>query len=682
MIKGSDIFEGNLKAPLEDLKVSLGEAITSLKDIKKVAGDAEKSLSMETTLTKSASSMQKVVDSSKQLETVEKTLVKSIEDRTKAEIKLQKEINDSAKVTKGYKEVIAGLKNELKAAEAEMILAGEQSGKMSDEFQAAAKKAGEIRDRIADMKDESKAFAGGNAIENMTTRFGLLGNELKNLNFEGVSEQVKGITALSKGMTFKEAINGVGGLGKSFAQLGKVILTNPLFLIVAVIVGIIVAVVKLKDSIPFLSKVFDTLGAAVDWVIQQLKDFSDWLGITSFAADEKRAKIVENAKKEQEALEKRYDREIKLAQTAGENTLELERKKQIAILLTSNKAIQALREQYQQNGKFTEDQQAQWDELLNKASEAMFELEVLKVRQQKEEKKRHEERMKQIDDQIKKEIEADAKRAELELKKQAAHIKEMEELAVRIAYRLTKEEEMYDLLDGLEQEHVEKFMSYKELMDERAVKSREKQIEEFQKQQQDTAYIVDGLSKLMSDTLTTNENFTKTLMKRLFIFVLDALEKEMLAVQAAAIAKMTAQSLAQADSVATFGATGITRALVLSGLIKAGFAVAKAQIAKFADGTENAPGGLAYVGERGRELIMTPDRNVFLSPDKATLTYLPQGSVVKTNTETEKALKNSSDYEDLANSFGRIWEQGSQVFRILKNKDGNRKIIRLKYLSE
>ena len=68
-------------------------------------------------------------------------------------------------------------------------------------------------------------------------------------------------------------------------------------------------------------------------------------------------------------------------------------------------------------------------------------------------------------------------------------------------------------------------------------------------------------------------------------------------------------------------------------------AIAASQpIPQFAEGTEDAPGGLAWVGEKGPELIDTPDGKTYLSPGVPTLIDLPKHSEVKTAKETEEAL--------------------------------------------
>ena len=59
-----------------------------------------------------------------------------------------------------------------------------------------------------------------------------------NLNFKTIGSSMKGL-----------ASSGVGELTKSIIQLGKSILTNPILLLAAVIIGIVAAIVKFYDKI-------------------------------------------------------------------------------------------------------------------------------------------------------------------------------------------------------------------------------------------------------------------------------------------------------------------------------------------------------------------------------------------------------------------------------------------------
>jgi hypothetical protein len=66
--------------------------------------------------------------------------------------------------------------------------------------------------------------------------------------------------------------------------------------------------------------------------------------------------------------------------------------------------------------------------------------------------------------------------------------------------------------------------------------------------------------------------------------------------------------------------------------------IAAQPVPEFAKGVENFKGGPAIVGEKGSELIET-SKGSFLSPDKATLTYLPKGANVVTASKTREKMQ-------------------------------------------
>jgi hypothetical protein len=235
-----------------------------------------------------------------------KDLSKAIEEQYNEVVKLNKGMGVHKDTVGNYEGALTGLKAELKAARGEMVAIADTLGQSSKEYQDAARRAGEIGDKIADAKDEAKAFQGDTAIENLGTRFGLLGDKVKSLDFKGAATQIRGIADISKAMTFKEAIAGLGGFGSALGQLGKALLTNPIFLIAGAIAAAVIAF-----------KYFES------------------------QAEKLTTSMIERSKREMDALTKRYDNEIKLMEIAHKDATELELEKQRAIIKTAETAIKA-----------------------------------------------------------------------------------------------------------------------------------------------------------------------------------------------------------------------------------------------------------------------------------------------------------------------------------------------------
>jgi hypothetical protein len=220
----------------------------------------------------------------------------------------------------------------------------------TEAFDKLNQKAAELKDKMAEVNEQVAVFATGSKYEQVSNSLGEIGAGLRDLDFDRVTNGAKLFAKTSKSITFKDAIGSLKQMGSAFVSIGKAILTNPLFLIVAVVGAIIGAIIALLDELGILKIIFKAVGDAIGWVIQQLKDFLDWIGLTDYAGEESARKQAEAQEKIAAShAEKRvkvvdaYDHEIRMASIAGENTVELERQKQYAIIETSRAQIDALR---------------------------------------------------------------------------------------------------------------------------------------------------------------------------------------------------------------------------------------------------------------------------------------------------------------------------------------------------
>lgn len=226
---------------------------------------------------------------------------------------------------------IKELKTQLR--EARDQLSGLEVG--SEGFNKVAARAGEIKDQMKDVNEQVAIFAGGSGFEKAGTALRQVKDSIMSLDFQGASEKAKTLTSLVQGISFKEAAGGLKNLGSAFMNLGKALLTNPLFLLAAVIIGIVVALKKVMDAIGVTAAIMKIFGDVMkyigkiidDYLIQPLKDLTDWLGITSNAADDSAKKQVEA----NEELKKSYtdmsnssivslENQIKILKAAGLDT--------------------------------------------------------------------------------------------------------------------------------------------------------------------------------------------------------------------------------------------------------------------------------------------------------------------------------------------------------------------------
>lgn len=235
---------------------------------------------------------------------------------------------------------INAIKSELKAVKNALAEATDPK-----EIERLAQAAGELKDQLADVNEKVSVFASGSKFEQTSNAFGLMQSQLMSMDFEGAAESAKLFTGALKGINpaefatqfkgFGQVIlslgSAVGIVTKQFIAFGVSLLANPIFLLVAAIVAIVAAIVLLLYKMGILKKIFDTLMIPINALIQGFKDLTDWLGLTSYAAEENAAKtaaaneaVIESSKKRQDAVVGALDFEIKMAQLRGEETLSME----------------------------------------------------------------------------------------------------------------------------------------------------------------------------------------------------------------------------------------------------------------------------------------------------------------------------------------------------------------------
>lgn len=311
---------------------------------------------------------------------------------------------DTANTGKSLKD----LKKEFKELQSEL------SGldRTSKRYTETLKRLGETKDEIGLLNDQINAFADdagkinavGNVVQGLAGGFAaaqgaaaLFGSE--NEELQKTLVKVQGAMALQQGLA------GLKNLGDGFKVLGTIIKANPLMLLVTILTAIGAAAFALKDKVKILGDIFDAVGNAIGFVVDAIKEFTDWIGISSFALDEATEKQVEAMKTQSDAIQGRYDKEIKLAQAAGKNTAALEVEKQKAIIQTAVLETKLLKQTYELKGELTEEERTRLKELVKIVSDASTEIQVINIKEKTEANKLQEEKTKKwIEENKKKEI--------------------------------------------------------------------------------------------------------------------------------------------------------------------------------------------------------------------------------------------------------------------------------------
>ncbi len=222
---------------------------------------------------------------------------------------------------------------------------------------------GQLSDKLKDANEKAQVFASGSKFEQASNAFGLMKSQIASLDFEGAGEsaalfanRIKAINPQEFGVQLKGLMSVVGNLGKAFLSMGASLLMNPIFLIAAAIAAIIAVVGVLLNKLGFLKPilnaigdVFRKIGDVIDWVVEKIKEFLDWLELTNYAEQEAAEKAAQAAEKRADAWAKFSEdrtrvlnQQIRMDELDGKNTTELELKKQYLIRQTAKERMKAI----------------------------------------------------------------------------------------------------------------------------------------------------------------------------------------------------------------------------------------------------------------------------------------------------------------------------------------------------
>ena len=266
---------------------------------------------------------------------------------------------------------IGAIKKELRDLKGEIANATD-----SEQIRKLSQRAGELKDQLADANEQVNIFASGSKFEQVNNGLSSIKDSIMSLDFAEAGDKAKLLTGALKNINpadFAEQFKGfgkiigslgsaVGVLTKQFISFGVSLLANPIFLLVAVIIAIVAAIVLVLHKMGILKKIIDTLMIPINALIQGFKDLTDWLGLTSYAAEENAAKmeqanerVVASSKDRQEKVVGALDYEIKMAKIYGQETLDLELKKSKVIGTEAKTRIASAKEALKAENKLGSD---------------------------------------------------------------------------------------------------------------------------------------------------------------------------------------------------------------------------------------------------------------------------------------------------------------------------------------
>lgn len=269
----------------------------------------------------------------------------------------------------GFKVKIDGVEKEIsslkelklatKQAADEQLKAALKFGESSKQYEAASKKVSALKDKMDDLGDYTRLLK-GSGIERSTQGFNQLGEGLRNLDFDKVKV---GLTAV------KSALAATG-----------------VMLLVQGVTYLIENFDRLSQGTGLLAKALQFVGSIISNLGETLKAVSDAFLGTSYAFEASIERITEATKKAAESTNSYYEGQMKLAQAAGKSTIDIERKKLLAIQESTFQQIVLLEALKKKTGELGEEQQKQLDDLKKAYSTNLIDRKALELKDDKEQK--------------------------------------------------------------------------------------------------------------------------------------------------------------------------------------------------------------------------------------------------------------------------------------------------------
>ena len=111
-----------------------------------------------------------------------------------------------------------------------------------------ARATGKLKDQLDDATDAAKVFASESKFEQVGNALGSIAGKLRNLDFKGAADQAQLLLGVIQSITFKDIIEGVKTFGTTLVNIGKTLLTNPIFLLAATLTAVGYAIYDVAEA--------------------------------------------------------------------------------------------------------------------------------------------------------------------------------------------------------------------------------------------------------------------------------------------------------------------------------------------------------------------------------------------------------------------------------------------------
>lgn len=182
------------------------------------------------------------------------------------------------------------------------------------EFNKVQKQLGDLTDKVGDLSRGVNTLA-GDPLERLNNSFGMIGSSILSLDFGAAQQGLQGVSGAIKDFKFGDLTKAAKGFGSTMLDLGKSLLTNPIFLIGGIIAAVVMNFDKLVNAGGLVGKMFGFIKETIDAVTGGLVDFLDYIGLTDSKAEER----AENQKKLDQENEERRKKQEEQALKDAEN---------------------------------------------------------------------------------------------------------------------------------------------------------------------------------------------------------------------------------------------------------------------------------------------------------------------------------------------------------------------------
>ena len=340
--KGKDV-QNQAKAISDELKKlesAVGNTSRNVGNYKEALGELEVSLKQ---LLQAQAAARKSGQENNAVFVANEAAIQALAQEYQVLAQSEKEVDDQLKTLTATENEAGASTDSLKSKLRALKEAAAVAGEGTEDFKRLTAEAAKLQDAVDDANEAIKQEK-GTEFEKFREQLGGVGQSLGNLDFKQANERIAQLGGTLKGLNFASLKEGIKGATSSFAAFGKVLLSNPIFLIAAIVAAVGIALFALKDKVKIIGQAFELITAPINAAIQGVKNFSDAIGITSFKADAEAKKLSEDALKRYNADKLAFEqanedkiraieREIAIQQSLGKDVtdLEIEKRKQIQL---------------------------------------------------------------------------------------------------------------------------------------------------------------------------------------------------------------------------------------------------------------------------------------------------------------------------------------------------------------